>query len=257
MRKVAIRSITQFKQRPQVFNFETEKNHTYIANGVVVHNCDSWYTWMFETPKGSSLPIAKHNFAKPVKRETSVIEVDPVEVAQKIDELCGPHFKRVVFTGGEPLLQQKMISEIVAILKKMDPSYQVETETNGTVKILEGNEYMDQINCSPKLESSGNSKKDRDKPEVIEQFINLWKKGKRLSFKFVVSPEKISQDLDEIEEWVAEHNVPRELVYLMPEGVTGARIAEGTDLLMPVCRERGFKLTTRLHVLLYGSKLYV
>lgn len=215
--------------------------------------CDSWYTWHFE---GSGPLKIAHRFAQPVKREDYVLEMDVLEVAQKIIELCGPHFKRVVFTGGEPMLQQKAISEIVSVLKKDYHHFEVEVETNGTVKVLDDCKFMTQINCSPKLESSGNTKEARNKPDVISQYLSLFRSSDvhHLAFKFVVHKDKMEDDLAEIEAWEDEHKVPRGLIWLMPEGTDRDRIAECTDALMPVCRERGYNLTTRLHILLYGSK---
>jgi len=220
--------------------------------------CDSAYTWYFEQEGRSSLPMFKHNFAKPCKRDENVVEMDTKEVAEEIIKLCGPHFKRVVFTGGEPMLQQKALKEIADILNKDYHHFDIEVETNGTISVLDETPFMTQINCSPKLASSGNPKALRDKPETIKKFLQLWRDAKihNLCFKFVVSPETLDQDLNEILEWQTNNSIPNDLIWLMPEGITQERIAKGTDALMSICREKGYHLTTRLHILLYGSKKY-
>ena len=87
---------------------------------------------------------------------------DTTEVWKKgdwfnIDEV--QHMGRVVFTGGEPMLQQKAIEKFIkywdACDNKSYDSLYVEVETNGTIM---PSDYMmvrvNQWNCSPKLRNS-------------------------------------------------------------------------------------------------------
>ena len=65
--------------------------------------------------------------------------------------------RHLVITGGEPLMQQDDLVELVTFLK---PEFYVEVETNGT--ILPNNELttlVDQWNVSPKTKNSGNPEK--------------------------------------------------------------------------------------------------
>lgn len=219
--------------------------------------CDTSYTWYFKSPGKKGLPIV-HRYSKAVWKNDYTIEMTPEEVAKKIIEETGPHWKRVVFTGGEPLLHQRETMKVMEILRKEDHHWIAEVETNGTIKSNEKYRFMDQINCSPKLESSGNKKQSRERPEVIAQYLELWRESKIhcLSFKFVVHPEpdKLKEDLEEIKAWEIDNKVPRDLIYLMPEGITEERIKKGTDVVMGICREQGYQFCTRLHVLLYGNK---
>lgn len=213
--------------------------------------CDSFFTWNFEgrvkTP---------HKYSKPVKRDEYVIELTAEEVAKIIIDKAGLT-RRIVFTGGEPLLQQEAIAEILEILWRED-SWYIEVETSGTIPLAQDLK-LNQINCSPKLESSGNSKEARDKPVVIKQFLDLagqeastWKP--KLIFKFVIGKDTFDADMKEVQEWQYKYNVPNSMVYLMPEGITEEAIKEGTIFLLEKCMETGYKLSTRLHVLLYGNK---
>ena len=74
--------------------------------------------------------------------------------------------KRLVITGGEPLLQKEKID---LLLDKM-PDWLIEIETNGTVlptvKMLE----RCQFNCSPKL---GNTKKSQNSKNKTRSFTNI------------------------------------------------------------------------------------
>jgi organic radical activating enzyme len=110
-----------------VYNFEVEDTHTYIANGCVVHNCDTFFDdgdWMtFEEieakayhticnywdSKGQSAPLwAVPNGAGTVNYPNIVL----------------------VITGGEPMLQ----SNLTAFLQKQLPLYKhIQIESNGTV----------------------------------------------------------------------------------------------------------------------------
>ncbi len=150
--------------------------------------------------------------------------------------------KRLVVTGGEPLLQQRKIIE----LRKLLPKWKVEIETNGTITPL--SKLADcQINCSPKLSNSGNSKDRRFRPETlkaINAMPNSW-------FKFVViSPE----DLIEIEELVNSCGLNPEKILIMPEGHT----KDATDIHLQVVEKevekRGWKVTKRNQLEWYGNK---
>ncbi len=69
--------------------------------------------------------------------------------------------------------------------------------------------------------------------------------------KFVVAREG---DLNEVEAIVKELGADRERVLLMPEGVTNPVLAERSVWLAEVCKQRGFRLSPRLHVLIWGDK---
>ena len=105
----------------EVFNFEVEDTHTYVANGMVVHNCDTDFT-------------------------TGARVVDVEELVQQVRTLAGTKTRLVVITGGEPLLQN--IVPFCRLLAKYN--FRVQIETAGTVWVP-GLESCDvAIVCSPK-----------------------------------------------------------------------------------------------------------
>jgi organic radical activating enzyme len=187
------------------------------------------------------------------------MEMSPKEVAECIRRV-GTGVRRVVFTGGEPTIQQRSIIQVMddiwASELDEEADWQFEIETNGTISL----EYalakeLDNINCSPKMANSGNSLANRFKPEVIKDLMLCREKfGLELIFKFVVGKESAGKDLKEIRKWQIDCKVPSELIYLMPEGITADKITEGTRKLFEVAREHGYKLSTRLHILLWGNK---
>jgi len=238
------------KGKRNVFNIETKKNHTYTANNIVVHNCDTAYTWHFEGESKTA-----HNFDKPCKKDDFVMKMTAKEVADSIIKSAGK-IRRVVFTGGEPMLQQNDIAEVMVLLLQHDPYWLFEFETNGTTLFQESLfevkdvlAFIRNINCSPKLKSSGNSG-IRDNAIAIKSLLDS---TAHTTFKFVVAPETQEEDLKEIHEWRKKHHVPRYKIYLMPEGVSADRINKGTKKLFEVCRDTGYKLSTRLQVLLYNN----
>ena len=73
----------------------------------------------------------------------------------------------------------------------------------------------------------------------------------RASVKFVaVTP----GDLDEAATWVDMGSIPREAVWIMPEGTDGATVVATARLLADDVAARGWNLTLRQQVLLYGRE---
>jgi organic radical activating enzyme len=162
----------------------------------------------------------------------------------------------VVFTGGEPAIQQIGIMKVIEELKKDGEEWYFEIETNGPMPLIPPlAKHINQFNCSPKLESSGNLEKARNVPLAIAKLMEYGTEpGKGVCFKFVVFMESWEKDLAEIEKWRTQHNVPKEFIYLMPEGITADRIKEASLFLNEVAMTQGYQMSTRLQVLLYGDK---
>lgn len=208
--------------------------------------CDTAYTWNF---KGDNR-IA--TYTKPFKKEEVILEMTAEEVALEIREKAGT-IRRVVFTGGEPLLQQDDMYKVIELLQEGGEEWYIEIETNGTL-FIKDSILIDQINCSPKLASSGNGSM-RHNPLVINSYIKHHSEdGIELCFKFVVGTSTHKEDLEEIKAWEKEISCSKSLIYLMPEGITTYSVTEGTKFLIDICKEQGYNLSTRLHVLLYGNQ---
>ncbi|MCK9352149.1 MAG: 7-carboxy-7-deazaguanine synthase QueE [Candidatus Paceibacterota bacterium] len=153
---------------------------------------------------------------------------------------------RMVITGGEPLLQQGMITEL---LKQTELSgWKIEIETNGTVAPSKEPPSEIQFNCSPKLENSGNAKIRRTNPDALSELAK-----RNTYFKFVVKNE---DDIDEIlREYIPMlSGVSKERIFISPEGVT----SEELDSVIKKVRERvlseGFILGDRLQIRKHGNK---
>lgn len=214
--------------------------------------CDTYYTWNFGKGDG----IEKRWGVPTVKMADEVKEMEVDEVIEKLRALKP---RRIVISGGEPMLQQAALTELIYKLQRMDlpvrdwEHWEFEMETNGTIEFKPGyNSYslaglLDQINCSPKLESSGNAKAIRFKPEVLSSYNNTDK----AYFKFVVCKE---EDLAEIAEIIETSGISKERVYLMPQGKTKAEQEAFQLQVQDYAQQHGYNFSPRLHVLLWDSK---
>ena len=195
--------------------------------------CDTPYTWNYiGTP-------FQHPEKFDPKKEVHPMSCD--EVLARLKKKGLRKVKALVITGGEPMLQQDEIIQLLKLLKK--DSYWVEIETNGTVEPKdELLELIDQINCSPKTSNSGsdNRPKMRERPEALRKLAS----SDKTFFKFVVSSEN---DLAEIKDLIYRYSMKN--VYLMAEGSTREEQYALADKVVEMCQENNFRFSPRLHVL--------
>ncbi len=191
--------------------------------------CDSKYTWDWKQYKQSDEVHPQHEWT----------------VEARLKEL-GSEVKALVVSGGEPLLQQRALIPLLRNLRAED--WWVEFETNGTIKpVPELFTLASQINCSPKLSNSGDSAKDRIKPEVLTTLSQ----SEKVFFKFVIGCEK---DVAEVLEYVQMYSIRPGHVYLMPLGRTKEELALTTEMVKGFASRQGFIFSSRLHIELWGTK---
>ena len=196
--------------------------------------CDTAYTWHFE---GDERP---HRSGEHYDRKANQVALSPAEVAERVAALGQ---KRLVITGGEPLLQAGQLADMLEHL----PDTAVEVETNGTVDSPARFDIrVSQYNVSPKLAHSGNPADLALKPEMLDR----WATDPRAFFKFVIAK---PGDLDEVLALRTRHGIAPERLFLMPEGTDSATLRERETWLAPLCLEHGFRLSDRLHIHLYGD----
>ncbi|APE24531.1 MULTISPECIES: 7-carboxy-7-deazaguanine synthase QueE [Streptomyces] len=152
----------------------------------------------------------------------------------------------VVVTGGEPLIQMAGLTELVKGLRAAGRT--VEIETNGTIApseaLVAAGPYF---NVSPKLSRFGAAMPETRRlvPDVLRAFVTTG----RSRFKFVVSE---AAELAEIAALEAAYALTD--ISVMPEGTDPEVILAGMRTLEGPVRERGYRLGTRLHVLLWGDE---
>ena len=196
--------------------------------------CDTAYTWRFE---GDNRP---HRDGLAFERKANQIVLEEAEVAARIMALGQD---RLVITGGEPLLQGAALARMVALLDGMT----VEIETNGTVAPHPAlDPLVSQYNVSPKLSHSGNPIDSAQIPERLTE----WIQKPQAWFKFVVAT---PGDVAEVIELIAAHSLPRERVFVMPEGTDSETLRTRERWLAPLALQQGLRLTDRMHIHLYGD----
>ncbi|MFG2913128.1 7-carboxy-7-deazaguanine synthase QueE [Kitasatospora sp. NPDC048298] len=173
---------------------------------------------------------------------------DPREVSTRhsVEDLAAWVMARsprlVVVTGGEPLLQQAKVIDLVQLLS----GRRVEVETNGTVVPLpELVKSVAAFNVSPKLGAFAAPGDRRIVPEAMSAFASCGK----ARFKFVV---QAASQLDEIASLVKEFSLSD--VWIMPEGTGSETVLGRMRELADGVLGRGWNLTPRLHTLLWEDE---
>lgn len=170
-------------------------------------------------------------------------ESQPLTAGQILTWASGIPAGLVVITGGEPLAQQRGLTELAAALA--DDGRRVEIETSGTITpdpVLASS--VAAFNVSPKLASSGVPYERRIRPDALAALAATG----RAVFKFVACGRK---DLDEVAELADRFGLAP--VWIMPEGVTEERVLAGMRDLADDVLRRGWNLTGRMHILLWGG----
>jgi 7-carboxy-7-deazaguanine synthase len=188
--------------------------------------CDTPYAWDW----------TRFDKASEVKRLTIA------EVCERIREGERTGIRHLVISGGEPMLQQRMLAKVIERLRSH--GWTTEIETAGTISPASMT-LVDHFTVSPKLVNSGDPEAQRYHPEVLERFNTAPSR----CFKFVVEK---PEDFDEIDLLVSRHQLRP--VIIMPEGVDGAVLNTRLKELAAATLLRNYSLTTRLHVLLYGNQ---
>lgn len=199
--------------------------------------CDTPYTWDWTGRNGVVYDPKLESHKRTA--EDIINRLD----AWRVTNLAGP-VRSLVISGGEPMLQQKALRKLINKLKAK--GWWIEMETAGTIAPL-SDLYVDQFNVSLKLRNSGNPITMRHRTDAIQAFV----KDSRANFKFVVS--EIS-DLEEIDNLVTTFRISRDRVYIMPEGKSVEAVHSHAQLVAQETLQRGYTLTTRLQVMLYGNK---
>lgn len=190
--------------------------------------CDTTYSW---------------DWSRYDRRE-EVDEEDIETVGQRLMALGRPEL--LVISGGEPMLQQDAIVKLLIRLERVGWEPKVEIETNGTIapdrRLVA---RVTTFNVSPKLSNAGMGSTRRLRPDVLHLYQNT---GKSI-WKFVLDSET---DVIEIDQLVERHQLKP--VYVMPQGQSVEEVNSRYAVVAKICIERGWYLTARLHLHIWGSR---
>lgn len=199
--------------------------------------CDTPFTWDW---------TGKNGYAYSKALETRRLPTDTI--ADMVDKHC----KRVVISGGEPMIQQTSLLQLVRTLRERGK--EVEIETNGTQIpnpewLALAVEYSDlgvQFNVSPKLWHSGVEWDTAINIDALTAYKHLG-----AVFKFVV---KQPHCIHQIEYLANLAGLEADTIWLMPEGRTALEVTENLQWVFDECVRHNWNLTPRLHVLAYNDK---
>lgn len=248
---------------------------------VFTHGCDSSYTWSKKYRH-----LAHDN---PVDVICNDIQRSLMHPSNPAGYFCHPHTRQhthMAFTGGEPMLNQPAIQDILMEFnKRYNVPQQVTVETNGTqllsddmfntISTMYGNgntlptkssdgpypidNYSQSDNVwfwsvSPKLWStSGEPESKAINPSVLKQYAQASNHGQ---IKYVVNGTLESwAEVDRYTKIFREAGVFWE-VYIMPVGATKEEQEE--DQIAEIAMEamkRGYHFSGRLHAHIFGNKI--
>lgn len=165
--------------------------------------------------------------------------------AEVVGRVSSLGLENVVFSGGEPLLQQDELGSVAIELARR--GHRLEVETNGThIATPSLQQSISQWNVSPKLGNSGNALANRLPDASLRWFAqcpSAW-------FKFVIDK---PEDLPEIEEITTRYAIPSRRVMLMPQGTSADSLNRRSAWLADTCSRLGYGFSPRLHILLWGD----
>lgn len=212
--------------------------------------CDTPYTW-----KPSETMIDDKNMYTP---EMLVDEI-----------MMYPSHKHWVISWWEPLLQQDKLIEVIKVYRERNGFYPyVEVETNGTViPSKEFAQLVNHFNVSVKLENSNATEETWYSKEDYEYWFNTeerrikeaaildFSSRSNAYFKFVVDRElKVLKEIEGIKE---RFGIDNWNIMLMPEWNSPEDMNASSENIINYCIEKGYRFSTRLHILVYWYRRWV
>lgn len=157
-------------------------------------------------------------------------------------------------TGGEPLIQQKNLLELVREFARRNGFVpHIDFETNATILPDEAwLVYKATFTTSPKMSNNGDPEEKRYKPAVLR-----WHVLNGSGFKFVIDKEI---DLKEVIERYIEHPdilVPPHRVWLMPCCGSREEHIKIAPIVAEMCKQHDFKFSPRLQLVVWDKALKV
>lgn len=200
--------------------------------------CDTAYTWNWN---GTDF---LHDDGQKYDLERQTITLPVQDIAERLAQFAPVG---IVITGGEPLMQQSRLPDLITEIKNQCGPVWVEIETNGSIRPQKALvDMVNQFNISPKLAHSGNDATLALKAESLSVFAGLTSAW----FKFVIGT---PGDVEHVRALAREYRIAPDRILLMPLGVKSEEIRARSEWLIPICLEHGYRYSDRLHIHLFGN----
>jgi len=148
----------------------------------------------------------------------------------------------IVITGGEPLEYPGLPALLEGALARWQ---RVEVETSGIAPPLRDTTGRLAWNVSPKLPSATGRWRDTWAHSAA------WAAEPNATFKIVVGDPPDPADAVRL---IAEHAIPRDRVMLMPQGIDEQELRARMPAIAALCLEHGFRMSPRLHIMMWGAR---
>ena len=181
---------------------------------------------------------------EPEGRESPVEEV--------LDYVSQNSTGHVVVTGGEPMIAPEIVP-LTEGLRRLGQHITIETAGTAFEPV-----ECDLMSISPKLANStpldrdgGRWAKQHDRLRIQPEALGRLMAEYAYQLKFVVAA---PEDMGEVDALVREIGGETSRVVLMPEGTDAETLRERGAWLAETAKERGYRLTPRLHIELFGNR---
>lgn len=215
--------------------------------------CDSSYSW---ARKFSHL--AHHESVEEI-----VDRIEALLPGGKFKHPKSGQWHHIAFTGGEPLMNQNAIADIMAEFARRDNSPRFVTiETNGTQALRSqfSNAILDWFNkdsnnelfwsVSPKLYLSGENRESALNPDVVQAYFDLSNAGQ---LKYVCNgTERNWQEVEEFTEEYRAVGIDWD-VWIMPVGADREMQESHQAVISEAAVERGYSVAARVHTWVFGN----
>ncbi|HEX5707164.1 MAG TPA: 7-carboxy-7-deazaguanine synthase QueE, partial [Pyrinomonadaceae bacterium] len=199
--------------------------------------CDTAYTWRWNSKREHEDDIIYNRSEWQIK----------LSAQELVEVIRGRGVDRVIFTGGEPLLQHKALLPVMRGLRAVSENIEFEFETNGTIAPpREFLELCSLVVVSPKLSNSGMEPSVRI-VDALESLLD----APQVVLKFVADSE---QDFQEIESLQKRFGIAAQRIWIMPRGRTAEAVAQTGQAIIDKVIASGYNYSTRLHLTLFGEK---
>ena len=171
-----------------------------------------------------------------------------IEVAELAGQLVAdvsPSVRLLVITGGEPLLQQRALVDLLRKVRDLRSDVRFEIETNGSrPPRAELVELVHRFVVSPKLENAGAENVVEARAVAVFGSVNS-------VLKIVVQTPSDAEDAFRLG---SDAGFSTDRIWLMPEGANGASIALHAQAVAATAIRLGLRLSPRLHVAIWGDE---
>jgi 7-carboxy-7-deazaguanine synthase len=203
--------------------------------------CDSWYT---------SIHPEKGTFCFN-------------DIVKIYDE--NPQIKEMMLTGGSPTMHPKLVNEITHFAAERGILVTIETEGS---HFLETDLPLYLISLSPKFSNSipklgavtPGGKIVNERMIKVHNRLRLNKEAIRKTidyhFDYHYKPvwDGTEENLQEIEDFRVEMNIPKNKTFIMPAGDTRETLIEMYPKVFELCAEYGYNMTGRDHIIAFDTE---